>query len=113
MKKYIVKKQVKIVQKIKIGQYQNETMIVQPKITARHITINQVKIESLFFCRKKKFLIIDGDKKLAYDQLLLCTGKQYKISVPTGADVKQLLTTSEALDIKRRQVSGASSRLQL
>ena len=56
-------------------------------------------------------MIIDGDKKLAYDQLLLCTGEQYKISVPTGADVKQLLTTIEALDIKRPQVRGARSRL--
>ena len=56
------------------------------------------------FVRKKKCLLIDGNKKLAYDQLLLCAGAQYHTSVPTGADVDELLTTSEAMDMKRPQV---------
>ena len=35
-----------------------------------------------------------------YDQLLLCTGQQYHLAVPTDADVEELVTTSEALQKK-------------
>ena len=33
--------------------------------------------------------------KVPYDYLLLCTGQQFTIPIPTGADISTLVTTSE------------------
>ena len=41
---------------------------------------------------------------MPYDQLLLCTGEQFGVAVPTGADVEKLLTTREALQAGVPQV---------
>lgn len=32
---------------------------------------------------------------MPYDYLILCTGKQFQVPVPTGADISTLVTTSE------------------
>ncbi|XP_057303252.1 cilia- and flagella-associated protein 61-like isoform X1 [Hydractinia symbiolongicarpus] len=65
--------------------------------------VNFVKGKLTRIDRKNKCLTIDGSHKVPYDQLLLCTGEQYHATIPTGADVEQLVTTSEAVQIKRRQ----------
>ncbi|XP_066929118.1 cilia- and flagella-associated protein 61-like [Clytia hemisphaerica] len=62
--------------------------------------VNFIKGKMTRIDRKEKTLIINDNEIVPYDQLLLCTGQQYKLTVPTGADVEELVTTSEALQTK-------------
>jgi len=68
------------------------------------INVVQGKVTKLD--RKSKNLIMEGNKKLPYDELLLCCGEQYNMAVPTGADVQMLFTTTEALDLKQQVYEG-------
>ena len=49
--------------------------------------------------------MVNGTELVPYDELLLCTGQQFHTAVPTGADVEELVTTSEALRKKLPSVS--------
>ncbi len=46
-------------------------------------------------CRKKKHVIVNYNTVVPYDHLVIATGLQYQIPAPTGADVNQLMTSSE------------------
>lgn len=48
--------------------------------------------------RKNRYLVINGSQKIPFDQLLLCTGRQFHTSAPTGANINNLTTTFEALE---------------
>ncbi|XP_075452366.1 cilia- and flagella-associated protein 61 isoform X2 [Ascaphus truei] len=48
--------------------------------------------------RAAKFVIVSNDRKVPYDHLILCTGQQYQVPYPTGADISELLTNSEVPD---------------
>lgn len=56
-------------------------------------------------------VMVNGGQKVPYDHLLLCTGQQFYTAVPTGANVDDLLTTSEALMVKLPQVTKLSAFL--
>ena len=45
--------------------------------------------------RTNKFITVSGGTFVPYDYLILCTGQQFQIPVPTGADISTLVTTSE------------------
>lgn len=45
--------------------------------------------------RTNKFIKVSGETFVPYDYLILCTGQQFQIPVPTGADISTLVTTSE------------------
>lgn len=45
--------------------------------------------------RTNKFIKVSGGTFVPYDYLILCTGQQFQIPVPTGADITTLVTTSE------------------
>ncbi|KAK2147282.1 hypothetical protein LSH36_561g01009 [Paralvinella palmiformis] len=45
--------------------------------------------------RKKKHVMVNYDTVVPYDHLVIATGVQYQVPAPTGADVNQLMTSSE------------------
>ena len=45
-----------------------------------------------------------------FDHLILCTGMQYQIAAPTGADVSKLLTSAEAPNSPDRRFTGTPPR---
>lgn len=45
--------------------------------------------------RTNKVIKVSGEAFVPYDYLILCTGQQFQIPVPTGADISTLVTTSE------------------
>eukprot|EP00794_Sanderia_malayensis_P017621 gene17621-19375_t len=47
--------------------------------------------------RVNKNVVINNERHIPYDHLLLCTGQQFQYPVPTGVDITTLATTSEAL----------------
>lgn len=38
---------------------------------------------------------LSGGSSVPYDYLVLCTGQQFQVPFPTGADISSLVTTSE------------------
>ena len=64
-----------------------------------------LRFSTLLICRVNKQVIISNGRKVPYDHLLLCTGQQFQYPVPTGADINQLVTTSEATKQKLPSVS--------
>lgn len=47
------------------------------------------------YYRTNKVVKVTGGAFVPYDYLILCTGKQFQVPVPTGADISTLVTTSE------------------
>ncbi|NXN94399.1 CFA61 protein, partial [Rhinopomastus cyanomelas] len=45
--------------------------------------------------RATKYVVVSREKKVPYDHLVLCTGQQYQVLAPTGADVSKLPTNTE------------------
>lgn len=45
--------------------------------------------------RTNKVVKVTGGAFVPYDYLILCTGQQFQVPVPTGADISTLVTTSE------------------
>ncbi|XP_063155997.1 cilia- and flagella-associated protein 61 [Candoia aspera] len=57
--------------------------------------INVVAEKMIAIDRSAKHVIVSKGKKVPYDHLILCTGQQYQVPCPTGADIKKLLTNRE------------------
>ncbi|XP_075384094.1 cilia- and flagella-associated protein 61 [Tenrec ecaudatus] len=45
--------------------------------------------------RAAKQVLVSQEEIVLYDHLILCTGQQYQVPCPTGADISQLLTNRE------------------
>ncbi|XP_045151111.1 cilia- and flagella-associated protein 61 [Echinops telfairi] len=45
--------------------------------------------------RAAKHVLVSQEEVVLYDHLILCTGQQYQVPCPTGADITQLLTNRE------------------
>ncbi|XP_063774239.1 cilia- and flagella-associated protein 61 isoform X2 [Pseudophryne corroboree] len=56
--------------------------------------------------RAAKFVIVSDDRRVPYDHLILCTGQQYQVPCPSGADISKLLTNREAPDCSRQIYTG-------
>ncbi|XP_073484254.1 cilia- and flagella-associated protein 61 isoform X2 [Aquarana catesbeiana] len=56
--------------------------------------------------RAAKFVIVSNDRKVPYDHLILCTGQQYQIPCPSGADINKLLTNHESPDCSKQRYTG-------
>ncbi|XP_074203904.1 cilia- and flagella-associated protein 61 isoform X1 [Camelus bactrianus] len=56
--------------------------------------------------RAAKRVMVSGEEVVPYDHLVLCTGLQYQVPCPTGADISQHPTNREVLDSSRRRYTG-------
>ncbi|XP_039181802.1 cilia- and flagella-associated protein 61 isoform X2 [Crotalus tigris] len=68
--------------------------------------INVVAGKMIAINRSAKHVIISKGKKVLYDHLILCTGQQYQVPCPTGADIKKLLTTREVSTNYKQRYTG-------
>ncbi|KAM6144264.1 cilia- and flagella-associated protein 61 [Erethizon dorsatum] len=56
--------------------------------------------------RAAKHVVVSKDKAVPYDHLILCTGQQYQVPCPTGADISQHPTNLEVPDSSKMRYSG-------
>ncbi|XP_013367639.1 PREDICTED: cilia- and flagella-associated protein 61 isoform X1 [Chinchilla lanigera] len=56
--------------------------------------------------RAAKHVVVSKDKAVPYDHLILCTGQQYQVPCPTGADISQHPTNREVPDSSKIRYSG-------
>ncbi|XP_072032047.1 cilia- and flagella-associated protein 61-like [Amphiura filiformis] len=58
-------------------------------------TVNVVCAKMLAISRPSKYVKVSGGTKVPYDHLILCTGQQYQVSAPTGANINKLVNNSQ------------------
>ncbi|XP_054111250.2 cilia- and flagella-associated protein 61 isoform X2 [Callithrix jacchus] len=56
--------------------------------------------------RAAKHVVLSTDEIVLYDHLILCTGQQYQVPCPTGADISQHLTNREVPNSSQRRYTG-------
>ncbi|XP_042320316.1 cilia- and flagella-associated protein 61 [Sceloporus undulatus] len=56
--------------------------------------------------RSAKHVIVPKQNKVPYDHLILCTGQQYQLPCPSGADIKKLLTNREVSEDHEQKYTG-------
>ncbi|XP_077166454.1 cilia- and flagella-associated protein 61 isoform X2 [Paroedura picta] len=56
--------------------------------------------------RSAKHIIVSNERKVPYDHLILCTGQQYQVPCPTGADIRKLLTNREVCHNSSQKYTG-------
>uniref|UniRef100_A0A8C6RNX4 Cilia and flagella associated protein 61 n=1 Tax=Nannospalax galili TaxID=1026970 RepID=A0A8C6RNX4_NANGA len=56
--------------------------------------------------RAAKHVVLSNNKIVFYDHLILCTGQQYQVPCPTGADISQHLTNREVLKFSKLRYTG-------
>uniref|UniRef100_A0A7M4EV36 Cilia and flagella associated protein 61 n=1 Tax=Crocodylus porosus TaxID=8502 RepID=A0A7M4EV36_CROPO len=56
--------------------------------------------------RAAKHVVVSKGKKVPYDHLVLCTGQQYQVPCPTGADITKLLTNREVTKSYKQRYTG-------
>ena len=71
------------------------------------LSIRNLIILSSPICRTNKVVKVTGGAFVPYDYLILCTGQQFQVPVPTGADISTLVTTSEVTMPKVSRYTGA------
>ncbi|XP_070796898.1 cilia- and flagella-associated protein 61 [Pituophis catenifer annectens] len=74
--------------------------------------INVVAGKMIAINRSAKHVTVSKEKKVPYDHLILCTGQQYQVPCPSGADIKKLLTNREvSTNYKQRYIGVVPSNL--
>ncbi|XP_074173435.1 cilia- and flagella-associated protein 61 isoform X2 [Rhinolophus sinicus] len=56
--------------------------------------------------RAAKHVVVSQEEIVLYDHLILCTGQQYQVPCPTGADISQLLTNREIPNSSKQRYTG-------
>ncbi|XP_061443815.1 cilia- and flagella-associated protein 61 isoform X3 [Rhineura floridana] len=56
--------------------------------------------------RSAKHVVVSNGRKVPYDHLVLCTGQQYQVACPTGADIKKLFTNREVSENSNQRYTG-------
>ncbi|XP_037668188.1 cilia- and flagella-associated protein 61 isoform X4 [Choloepus didactylus] len=56
--------------------------------------------------RAAKHVVVSEEEIVPYDHLILCTGQQYQVPCPTGADITKHLTNREIPDNSKQQYTG-------
>uniref|UniRef100_A0A8C5KZJ3 Cilia and flagella associated protein 61 n=1 Tax=Jaculus jaculus TaxID=51337 RepID=A0A8C5KZJ3_JACJA len=56
--------------------------------------------------RAAKHVVVSEDKVVFYDHLILCTGQQYQIPCPSGADISRRPTNREVVDSRNLPYTG-------
>ncbi|KAL8194299.1 UNVERIFIED_CONTAM: hypothetical protein K2H54_013491 [Gekko kuhli] len=56
--------------------------------------------------RSAKHVIVSKEKKVPYDHLILCTGQQYQVPGPSGADIRKLPTNREVFQNCKQKYTG-------
>lgn len=56
--------------------------------------------------RKKKIVKVSDDTQVPYDHLILCTGQQYQVPMPTGADIDSGVTNANLPNSPDRRFMG-------
>ncbi|XP_058419300.1 cilia- and flagella-associated protein 61 [Diceros bicornis minor] len=60
--------------------------------------------------RAAKHVVVCKEDIVLYDHLILCTGQQYQVPCPTGADISQHLTNREIPNSSKRRYTGQVPR---
>uniref|UniRef100_A0A8C8S1I2 Cilia and flagella associated protein 61 n=1 Tax=Pelusios castaneus TaxID=367368 RepID=A0A8C8S1I2_9SAUR len=58
--------------------------------------------------RAAKHVVVSKGKKVPYDHLVLCTGQQYEVPCPTGAQISELVTNREVIHHCKQRYTGAA-----
>ncbi|XP_031227985.1 cilia- and flagella-associated protein 61 isoform X2 [Mastomys coucha] len=56
--------------------------------------------------RAAKQVVVAKDEIVFYDHLIICTGLQYQVPCPTGADTEQQLTNREVMELSKQRYTG-------
>ncbi|MEJ1278848.1 hypothetical protein NN561_009772 [Cricetulus griseus] len=56
--------------------------------------------------RAAKHVVVSYNETVFYDHLILCTGQQYQVPCPTGANMDQHLTNREVLENSKQRYTG-------
>ncbi|XP_058034308.1 cilia- and flagella-associated protein 61 [Ahaetulla prasina] len=68
--------------------------------------VNVVAGKMIAINRSAKHVTVSKEKKVPYDHLILCTGQQYQVPCPSGADIKKLLTNREVSTNYKQKYTG-------
>ncbi|XP_056669820.1 cilia- and flagella-associated protein 61 isoform X2 [Monodelphis domestica] len=68
--------------------------------------VNVVVGKMIGINRAAKHVILSNEKIVPYDHLILCTGQQYQVPCPTGADITKLLTNREIQEERKQRYTG-------
>ncbi|CAK6447385.1 unnamed protein product [Pipistrellus nathusii] len=60
--------------------------------------------------RAAKHVVVSQEDIVLYDHLILCTGQQYQVPCPTGADISQHLTTRDIPEGRKQRYTGQVPR---
>ena len=60
--------------------------------------------------RKKKFVMVNNSNAVPYDHLVLCTGQQYQLPMPTEADIDQGATNGTVPNKPDRRFGGVKPK---
>lgn len=72
--------------------------------------VNVVYGKMVAIDRKKKIVKVTDNTQVPYDHLILCTGEQYQIPAPTGADVENGATNAKLPNSPDRRYMGAKPK---
>ncbi|XP_028612807.1 cilia- and flagella-associated protein 61 [Grammomys surdaster] len=56
--------------------------------------------------RAAKQVVVSKNEIVFYDHLILCTGQQYQVPCPTGADIQNHLTNREVMELSKQRYTG-------